>query len=314
MARICLTLLMSGCAWLAPTRSLAADADATARAVLLFQAGRDAMKRGAYVAACPKFAASQALAPALGTLLNLALCQEQLGRTATASLAFEKFLARAAADDERRALVAEHLAALRPHAPQLNLRLGSTEPRHVRIALDGRLLSADELTQPILLDPGTHAIATSRPGQPTREATLALADGQVEVRTLASLAPQPQQPPREEVAASTRVPAYVVGGVGVLGLLTGAVTGLMILDERSVVAEHCRAELCDAQGLRANATGRALLVVNAIALGIGAVGVAGGVYLYVSSQASHAAPGGGQGGAPQTRVARSFSLGVAGAF
>jgi hypothetical protein len=283
MARICFMLLMSGCAWLAPTRSLAADADATARAVVLFQAGRDAMKRAAYVAACPKFAASQALAPALGTLLNLALCQEQLGLTATASLGFEQFLARAAADDERRALVAEHLAALRLHTPQL-----------------------------ILLDPGMHALASARPGQPPREATLALADGQVAVHTPASLAPQPQ--PREELTASTRVPAYVVGGVGVLGLLTGALTGLMILDERSVVAEHCHAELCDAQGLRANATGRALLVVNAIALGIGAVGVAGGVYLYVSSQASHAAPGGGQGGAPQTKVARSLSLGVAGAF
>jgi hypothetical protein len=44
-------------------------------------------------------------------------------------------------------------------------------------------------------------------------------------------------------------------------------------------------------------------------LGVGAIGLAGGVYLYVSGQAAHA-----PASPAQAKAERSFSLGVAGAF
>jgi hypothetical protein len=59
----------------------ARDRDPVA-AEALFRAGRDALKRGAWAAACSKLAESQTLDPAAGTALNLAVCQEKLGNVA----------------------------------------------------------------------------------------------------------------------------------------------------------------------------------------------------------------------------------------
>ena len=320
MARGCFTFLSSACAWLLATRLGHAAGDDPGRAEALFQEARDAMKKGDYVAACPKFAASQRVAPALGTLLNLALCDEKLGLTATATLQFDQFLERAAADDERRALVVDHVAGLRPRAPRLILRLVG-DAAGFRVALDGRSLSPEEMARPILLDPGLHALATSAPGGPWKEALIAVSDGQEEVRTLASPVPTsepPASPPPREGASPTprsRVPAYLFGGIGALGLLTGVVTGLLILDQRGIVENHCHGDLCDADGLKANDTGRALLVANTIAFGLGAVGVVGGAYLFLSASPAGASPP-PRGGAAilPTRGPISLAVGLSGRF
>ena len=56
----------------------------------LFSEGRRLMTAGKLDEACPKFAESQRLDPAPGTLLNLAACYERAGKTASAWNAFRE--------------------------------------------------------------------------------------------------------------------------------------------------------------------------------------------------------------------------------
>ena len=58
--------------------------DASVAAEALFSAGRADVERGDYASACPKFADSQRLDPAPGTLINLADCEEHVGQLARA--------------------------------------------------------------------------------------------------------------------------------------------------------------------------------------------------------------------------------------
>src|SRR4051812_22569154 len=65
------------------TFSKAGDLDQSL-AETLFEEGRVLMQEGVLQQACAKFAESQRVAPACGTLLNLGVCHEKLGQTASA--------------------------------------------------------------------------------------------------------------------------------------------------------------------------------------------------------------------------------------
>jgi hypothetical protein len=296
--------------------------DDVGKAEALFREGREAMKSGDYVAACPRFAESQRIAPALGTLLNLALCDEQLGRTASASLEFEQFLGSAPADDDRRPIVAEHLSTLRPRVPRLVLQPGPGGPRAWRVTVDGNEVRAEDLGRELLLDPGRHAVEVSAADRSAHETTVMLDEGEVQTRDLQSLAgpiqatPALRAPPREvALVRPSRVPAYVVGGVGVLGLLAGIVTGFMVLDASHTVRDHCQGDACDPQGLQANDAGHTLLVANTVAFAIGAAGIAGGTYLYFSAaprSPDHASTA--DRATPASHASTSVLAGITGTF
>src|SRR5439155_15265716 len=88
-----------------------ADAEPAAVAQALFEQARQDMKHGDYRAACPKLVESERIDPANGTLFNLMLCEEQLGKIASAWLHAKELLDRLPLRDDRRPIAQQRLAA-----------------------------------------------------------------------------------------------------------------------------------------------------------------------------------------------------------
>ena len=67
-----------------------------AAAQALFDEGKRLMDAGQFAQACPKFADSEKLDPGVGTLLNLGVCYEKNGQTASAWATYKEAASAAA--------------------------------------------------------------------------------------------------------------------------------------------------------------------------------------------------------------------------
>ncbi|HEY1554068.1 MAG TPA: hypothetical protein VGF94_04495 [Kofleriaceae bacterium] len=104
-------------------------------ATALFKEGRDLYKAGHYVEACSKFAQSQDLDPQLGTLFNLAQCEDKVGKLASALAAYREVVAKDT-NPKRKALAAEYQSKLEPRVPRLIVQVAKP-PASLVITLDG---------------------------------------------------------------------------------------------------------------------------------------------------------------------------------
>lgn len=161
-----LVALALGLSLLACPRRAWAQSAAPPAAQSLFDQARLLMQEGHFEEACPKLAESQRLDPALGTLLNLAVCNEQLGRTATAYVQYSDALAMAvkSSDEARVSLTRRRIAEL---APKLARLVVTTEdsPQDMWVRLDGTLLAPISLGSAIPVDPGSHTVEAGAVGK-----------------------------------------------------------------------------------------------------------------------------------------------------
>lgn len=89
-----------------------APASSQSAAQQFFEDGRRAMAAGDLATACLMFERSVAADPAIGSMLNLAACQEKLGNKPLACRAYRKAEAMAAGQDDRRMFAADRARAL----------------------------------------------------------------------------------------------------------------------------------------------------------------------------------------------------------
>jgi hypothetical protein len=135
----------------------------------LFQEGRRLMKSGDFAAACPKLEESLRLDPALGTLVNLASCEEQQGRTATAWQHWRAAADQIPASDKRRATAVARASALEKLLAKLTIALAPDASPEAEVKRDGVRLGRASLGLPIPVDPGKHVVVVSAPGREPRE-------------------------------------------------------------------------------------------------------------------------------------------------
>jgi tetratricopeptide (TPR) repeat protein len=265
-----------------------------AAAEVLFRDGRAAADQGDYKTACAKFHESNRLDPAVGTLFNIADCEEKLGHLATAWTSFKEVAQRLPSDDERRAIASQRSAALEPRLPRLRIRLGHGVPSGSRVRRDGVELGAASLDTDLPVDPGQHRIDVTMPGivkQPHYEVFLAEGEtktAEVQLEADDALFPaKAETPPVAPPRSGTKTLGLVVGGVGLAAALTGVVTGILVLDRKQTVDQNCNADkLCNSQGLDAARSGKTLGIVTTVALATGAVGLGAGTYLVLSASST----------------------------
>ncbi|WP_437730811.1 tetratricopeptide repeat protein [Sorangium sp. So ce1335] len=132
----------------------------------LFWQGRDLFKRGQYPEACDKFEESQRLEPKPGTLLNLAVCHEQVGKLATAwaELGSVEEVARREGPAEREAFARARREALEQRLARIEIRMDAP-PASLRLTIDGEPLNGAALSAPFPIDPGRHRVAAAAPGK-----------------------------------------------------------------------------------------------------------------------------------------------------
>lgn len=306
----CLFTLFGALSWAGHAR--AADA---ALAESLFREGRALMDKGEYESACPRLSESFAQDAATGTLLALALCQEHVGKTASAWASFSEVVARSRRDGrtDREQAAREHIDLLTPQLSRLTIAVepAAASTPNLSVTRDGVLLGSGAWGSALPVDPGEHVVQAVAPGKKTVQVKLMIgskADAQTVHIPALTEAPLPAAPPASAALriaepgtgaeqgqrASRSLPLRPIGlAVGGAGVLALGVSGYFALHAKGLDNDSKANEACNAQNqcepaalsLRHDAVNAAN--VASVLLVTGAVLTASGVVLWVLGAPEH---------------------------
>jgi hypothetical protein len=318
--------------------STPAHADGRATAEELFQRGRQAMEKKEFPRACELLEASLKLEDTLGTLLNVALCHEAMGRVASAWGEFraveQRALRSVPPQTGRVEFARQHAEALQPKVSRLKMTLDpKIDARSVEVRVDGALLVTEALSEGTPVDPGKRVVRVSAPGKRPAELPVDVPNGPSTTipLTIPALVDAPAAPApagatslqdAEAVASARarRTAGYVTGGIGLAFVAAGAVFGALALNKRSESAcaettvrgvSGCFTQRADGKPNpeldRANQAYDDAVVFANLSTGafiLGAIGAGVGMYLILTAKTS----------APSTGVRaitpRPFGLGA----
>ena len=278
----------------------------------LFRDAKALLAAGKVSDACDKFTESNRIDPKLGTLLNVASCHQQDGKTASAWAEFTE-----AATQARRANQTERLRFARQHADELEkalsrLTLEAKAARDVDVKLDGRAIGAAALGSSFPVDPGPHTILASAPGKKTWTRDVVVEKGPssqtVSIPVLeeettpttppaaalpapAPPLPQPPAPPGpppepSNGGGSQRLIGVIVGGVGLVAIGVGTYFGIRTFDKKSQGGKLCDGAACSQAGLDAESDAHTSATISTIAVGVGAAALVTGIVIVLAAPSS----------------------------
>ncbi len=269
----------------------AAAADDPAAAEALFLQGRQAFEQGDCETASAKFQESYRLDPAAGTLMNLATCEERLGKLASAWQHWQEALQRLPPQDDRVPFAQSRVQALETQLPYLTLRLAPGAPDSTYFVRNGVQLRKAARGTALPVDPGEQVITIEAPGYASQTFRIDLGVGEHRELVVRPGKKLPPAPPKESESNPRRTWAFISGGLGLAGAATGVVTGLLLPSRRAAVEANCEDGLCNQAGLDAAAEGQSLLVANTVGWAVGFVGLGTGTYLFLTSGSPTASSG-----------------------
>jgi hypothetical protein len=284
---------------LASSPAAAQDASNKAAAEALFRDGRTLYDQGKFPEACAKFAESQRLDPAPGTLLNLAGCYEKNGQTASAWATFKEAMAashvKGRTDWED--LARTRASALEPTLSRLTIAVAS-KADGLAVTRDGNNVGSAEWGTAIPVDPGSHVVDAQAPHRkpfhqsidvPSGGASVSVNVGELDLADEGGGTPGPETP---SSGSTQRTIGLVVGGLGVIGIGIGAAFGLTAMSkENDATQHHCdTSNHCDPQGVQLGKDAQSAATASTVAFAVGGVALAGGVLLYFTAPKGSSAP------------------------
>ena len=267
------------------------------RADDLFRQGQERLQVGLTREACELLASSHSLDPALGTLLNLALCHQKEGKIATAHREYVAAAtwAKERSEGEREQFARQRAAALEVDIPTLRIEIAGA-PRNLHVNLDGRTIDGTELEGDIAVDPGHHRVeVTAAEKRVWHKSDLRI---EPRSRTLLQVALEDETPAIAPVSTSMNRPVsgYIAGGVAIASL--GAGVALLLragaLDAESERdAERAKMASPPDPVLKAAALASHEAAVNSqtmglVSMGIGTLGVGACLYFFLSARGAEA--------------------------
>lgn len=240
-----------------------------AAADALFRQGREAMRKGDFATACPKLAESQRLDPAAGTVLNLAQCEEKIGKVASSFQHYQEATEQIPADDPRSKVAKHGLASTRSRVPKLTVKLPADAPQGTKVLRDDVELGAASLGTPLPVDPGDHVIVVKVPGRKDHSDTVSIREAETKeivaalgeqsagtdeasptmTPTAATEGQRDRAPhvPRESSGSTQRTLGFVAGGLGIVGLGLGSYFWLSARSKNNSIADKgCSSSICPA--------------------------------------------------------------------
>jgi len=275
LGALCLSVVCSSASFprIASAQSSSAE---KAAAEALFDEGLKLLRSRQYSEACQKLETSQRIDPAIGTLLYLAECYEQLGRTASAWATFREAgsLAQSSGQSERTKIAAQRAARLEPELAYLSVSVPpESKVTGLVVTRAGDTVGPGLFGISVPADPGEVLVEASAPGRTPVSVKVTLAPRERKAVTLPAFGaaatepapttdatpqtPAPAQPAAPAVAATAppvqptpaaanpqRTLVYVLGGAGLVGLGVGTFFGLRAINRNSEAEKTCTGSTC----------------------------------------------------------------------
>jgi hypothetical protein len=267
----------------------------------LFRDAKRLMEEKKYAEACPKFAESQKLDPAGGTLLNLAVCYDQAGLTASAWSSYSEALTLARTQNrvDRIETIEERLKALEVRLSRLTVVVAA--PRDdLEVLLDGTPVRRPAWSVAMPIDPGTHQLRARAKGYEDFSIELEVAREKsdltvtVPALTASKTPPSSNAPPASTPEADSavsvdpdagkgkRTAGLIVGGAGVALLGVGSYFGIRALDQMSESDDECPDDRCSSRGAELSEDANTSANIANVSIGVGLVAVGLGAYFFIT--------------------------------
>jgi hypothetical protein len=177
---------------------------------------------------------------------------------------------------------------LQLQVPRLRLMLNDSS--HTRqVTLNGVEVALQSLGSELLVDPGEQVVeqrfvngrlhserVTLQPGE-SKQIVLQVSDEP----PVASVPARSPSPSSATSRPSSALP-FVIGGIGVAGIVVGGVAGSFAIGSAAVVHRECDGAACNTTGKEAADAGKREALISTIAFGVGVVGLTAGIVLFAS--------------------------------